>query len=661
MPLPPTQNRRQALYAGPEYNTDWSSVVRGIRQVQANLDEIREWSRWKEDQFRREAGKGKWVDRLQELMIHPLGTGTDSKTMWRWLSFNDEQGYTELVDVKRRLVRKLGQLGQEVMNASGTGDYSGVFAQSRFVKPHLDEVEKVFNRFLSRVYPAKFSYKGFKITNPHRMSEPLVQECRDGIAAMLAVFKKRGVDQMLINQVREIMLVPSVSAKEFNLAIKEPHGVYQPSRNRIVMSGDAIRSGGVGRFMKNWVHEVFLHEFGHHVHLTGMTDEARSFWNEGWAEVWKAENAARERKSEKQTEYAVIEQKDIQRFWKTFKATGYKASQAADQFSGVTFQKFWVWLQRAGFVNKRLNLTKQGKQRTTFLRRYPEDKQEWAKRYEQERRSLFHDYRDYYDEGLEQYEFEYEDILQALRVKDGMVDYAKDIYLQPEEIELVKSSDLDQLKVDSSVERRKDDLGIPSGYGRINPKEDFAETFVQWMVNPRKLSSVAQWRMGRAMWLSGYGGKPIMRLSMARRIASAHQYGIRDIGESLLGRLYEMPLSKDTFVHFTTPDRAEAIVESGKLLMRPPHPKFGTDTVNAVSTTYGVWQPGVQTTHLSRRDLVAVLFQTDTVPKYGYVEEVVWDRDVKLRNPRIVSFQKATGMLKRAPVRIDDGDKVVYR
>lgn len=656
MPRSTTKIQRQALNAGPEYNTDWVSVVREVRKVNSYVQEMREWTRWKEKDFRLGIEKGWLSPLLQERMVFPFGLTSGDRSFYRWLSFNDEQGYIELNRAERDLGRKLSQMAKAVHE----GDVGEALAQSRFLKPYLDDTEKVFNRVLARVHPAKFTYKGLTITNEYRMSEPLVKICLDAIAAMLAIFKRRSVDGLLVSSVREIRLIPS--ATWTSATGGDSHGQYDSSKKRITITGDALRSQGVGHFMKNWVHEIFLHEFGHHVHLSGMTSEAKSFWNEGWSEVWKAENSVSDRKQERELETAIIDRKVIQKFWKTFKAAGFKAQQAAGQFKGMEAQKFWIWLQRGQFVNKRLNLTKVGKDRTAFLRSYPAGKDEWARKFEKDRRVLYNDFfGDFFEEGRSRYEEEYEDILRSLRVKDVIADYAKDIYLQPEEIELVKDSDLDLMKAESTVEQRKNDLGIPSSYGKTNVKEDFAETFVLWMVAPNKLHPVAQWRMGRSMWLSGYGGKPIMRLGMAQRVASAHQYGLREVGEAFLGRKYEMPLSKDTFIHFTTADRAEAIVASGKLLMRPPHPKFGTDTVNAVSATYGVWQPGVQTTHIDRGDLVAVLFQTSTVPKYGYVEEVVWDRDVKLQNPRIVSAQKAAGMLKRSPVQIDDGDQVVYR
>lgn len=70
------------------------------------------------------------------------------------------------------------------------------------------------------------------------------------------------------------------------------------------------------------------------------------------------------------------------------------------------------------------------------------------------------------------------------------------------------------------VEEALNALGIPSGYGRTNVKEDFAETFVLFVTNPQKLSNIARWRMGRTLGIAQGEGTPIMKL--AKRVASLY-------------------------------------------------------------------------------------------------------------------------------------------
>ena len=124
------------------------------------------------------------------------------------------------------------------------------------------------------------------------------------------------------------------------------------------------------------------------------------------------------------------------------------------------------------------------------------------------------------------------------------------------------------------------------------------------------------------------------------------------------GDFYLMDLSRDRFVHFTTRGRAAEIMESGRLLMRPPYKKFGIDAVAAVSTVWGSFLPGVQTTHIDadKRDLVGVVFQTKVMPEVGYPEEVLWKQDVVLVNPKVVPYAKAKGMIRGS----SDFDGQVY-
>jgi hypothetical protein len=121
--------------------------------------------------------------------------------------------------------------------------------------------------------------------------------------------------------------------------------------------------------------------------------------------------------------------------------------------------------------------------------------------------------------------------------------------------------------------------------------------------------------------------------------------------------IYHQDLADDTFVHFTPIDRAREIIKGGKLLMDSPYQKFGTDTVNAVSFTYGTHKPNVQTSHINLDDgneLVGIVFKTDTMPKFGFPEEVVWKTDVNLINPKIVSVDEAISKLNKFTPDVDE-------
>jgi hypothetical protein len=69
-------------------------------------------------------------------------------------------------------------------------------------------------------------------------------------------------------------------------------------------------------------------------------------------------------------------------------------------------------------------------------------------------------------------------------------------------------------------DERLNPLQIVTDYGRTDKYEDFAETFLVFVVAPEKLSPVARYRIQRALSLSGLYGKPVARL--AARVAARY-------------------------------------------------------------------------------------------------------------------------------------------
>ena len=126
---------------------------------------------------------------------------------------------------------------------------------------------------------------------------------------------------------------------------------------------------------------------------------------------------------------------------------------------------------------------------------------------------------------------------------------------------------------------------------------------------------------------------------------------------------YQMDIRQDEFLHFTTLSRAKEILQSKKLMMRPPYRKFGTDTVDAVSLVYGVSLPQVQWTHTKAKDsdpVVAIKFKTNALPSRATEEEVKWLTDVPLINPQIIDKEEAVSLLQSTPEKIDDMANVIY-
>ena len=120
--------------------------------------------------------------------------------------------------------------------------------------------------------------------------------------------------------------------------------------------------------------------------------------------------------------------------------------------------------------------------------------------------------------------------------------------------------------------------------------------------------------------------------------------------------------TSDTFLHFTFKTRAKSIQSSSKLLMNPPGvKKRGIDAITAVSLTYGDYVPKVQTDGLiPKKEVVAIVFKTNTIPSYGYVEEIIWHNDVSIKSLKVVSFSDGVRLLKQIKNTIEEDVMLSY-
>ena len=124
----------------------------------------------------------------------------------------------------------------------------------------------------------------------------------------------------------------------------------------------------------------------------------------------------------------------------------------------------------------------------------------------------------------------------------------------------------------------------------------------------------------------------------------------------------KIKVKDDVFIHFTPRKNLDSILKFDGLQKNPPGiQKRGIDAITAVSLKWGKYVPEVQTQGIKDRDIVAIIFKTLTKPKYGYVEEVVWGRDLKFNGkPKIVSFQQGINLLKKANTLKDEDEMVEY-
>jgi hypothetical protein len=265
-------------------------------------------------------------------------------------------------------------------------------------------------------------------------------------------------------------------------------GLYVHQAQQIHLSA-LLMSSQPAKMMSNWVHEVFLHEMGHHLHLSYLHPRAREEWDSGWVGVEQA-------RAKLEAQYSVTPA-DRWRFWKLIERSGWDPKQAGAKLKGIDRAKFLVWLNRTegnqvSSSFKQLRLTDYGKAVMRFFRD-PEIKyQEYVQDNSPERaREMVERLKKTYMSNLELTEW-----------------YATRNYptLDADTVEKIRAED-------KSVNEALDKLGIPTDYGRKDTMEDFAESFVMFMTAPERLSDVALYRMKRALALSGLYGRMVMKVA----------------------------------------------------------------------------------------------------------------------------------------------------
>lgn len=129
-------------------------------------------------------------------------------------------------------------------------------------------------------------------------------------------------------------------------------------------------------------------------------------------------------------------------------------------------------------------------------------------------------------------------------------------------------------------------------------------------------------------------------------------------------KTFLMSIKDDEFIHFTIKSHLMDIIKQKTLDSSLKSELFGASF--AISTRYGKFVPNTQLYAGGNRqkngdEFVAIKFRTNTPPAYGYIEEVVWHKPVKLKNISIISLENAAMILKNTPYQIGGQDMVLYR
>ena len=330
---------------------------------------------------------------------------------------------------------------------------------------NLDKYRACIQDILNGVAPASFTYGGFSVVNEHRMSDHFCRETLEGVDYLNALFKKRGCEKLLTEGVSSIQVVPTNDDLEMS---HNTAGTYSSNTRQISLSGSTIRKG-TGRFIA-WVNEVFLHEFGHYIHLSYLASEAREEWDNGW----KAQSD--------EGDVLTVNQADRHRLFEILKSNSYNVQATYGELEPDDKARYLTWLGQCSLgaaviepSGKSVKPTRLGKD-VLFMVKHPDR------------------FPDYGPAGMKDSDREFE----QKKIDASMRRMGLD-----NPVLLKVSKDKAELQ----------NLEIVSDYGKTNEKEDFAETFVAFMAAPEKLTPTAKFRMQRALSLSGLYNKPVMRLA----------------------------------------------------------------------------------------------------------------------------------------------------
>ena len=464
----------QYVYKGPaQADVEWSKVRRSLSEFASKVQEV----------------KRSWKGSLDTIESFSVGEGfPESALAWfrrNWPSLRERMS---LVQAEEAIIASAQRLMKSVRRPKDFPEVSASHVYKELVEA-LTQYMRVLQSFFQQAGPRNFTYKGFKILNPDRMPDHLVEPLLGAISYVTALFKRRGVLPVLQDTVDLIVLRHQAQGEK-------AHGWYLPQKKEIHLLSVATAKN-TGRMLINWVNEVFLHEVGHHIHLTLLHPRARVEWDSAWADVEDAEREA----AEHMKEIRQVSLQERQWFWKLLLRA--KGNLRVIKLKGIDRMKFHAWLRKplmgGPFVTpKQLRWTKVGKRRIQEFLEDPE--------------RLYQHYAEYGGETAVQEQIaKHRARLEETLGVNGTVNGPYPL-LTEDQVEEYR-------KDDEIVDAALDALEMPTSYARTNEREDFAETFVAFMADPGRLSKQARYRMKRALALSDLYGKTIMKLASTSRVA----------------------------------------------------------------------------------------------------------------------------------------------
>lgn len=137
----------------------------------------------------------------------------------------------------------------------------------------IRQFKKAVQETLDSTAPESFTYQGFKISNKDHLADDLCRKVLAGIDFIKALFKKRGVENLVEEGIVRINLVSDTGGAFafFNIRTRE-----------MTLPAAHLAEGKPGRFFDTLASETILHEFGHYVHENYIRGEAAEAWNAPW-------------------------------------------------------------------------------------------------------------------------------------------------------------------------------------------------------------------------------------------------------------------------------------------------------------------------------------------------------------------------------------------
>lgn len=365
-------------------------------------------------------------------------------------------------------------------------------------------LERAVQAWLNDLAPAVFTYQGFRIENPERLDNTVIQHYLDSIDYLVQLFKRRGHLELLTKTVSRILVRVSSQGEDAS-------GLYSPEDQTISLQP---RDPRVAQ-LTSWMKEILVHEIGHHIHLHMMSPEAQESWDRAWNPVYD--------KRREKLRYQGVTALDRINFMSLLQTHDWDFYAVGRKLKGLSRVKYLAWLYmpsawaekysyRLSTVETQVRLTETAKDFVAYRRNpdkavrdrligYSDEDREgaYAQAYQNSARREIEYLEDFYKKLLG---YGNTDVFPGLQ---------KDVQYTPEELKEIANTDA-ELKALYLA------LGIQTEYGETNHKEDFAEAFVKYLVTPQEMSEASLDRMQRSLYLSNLGGKPIMKL--ARKVVA---------------------------------------------------------------------------------------------------------------------------------------------